>query len=666
MKKRIGWRSIIVLMLMFVFLAGCSSKASNGISHAEAEFSNVYKSNDTWLVYWYVCGSDLESEKGAASADLAELMQVKLPPNIKVLIETGGAKTWQTAGIKAQAVQRWLYDSEGLHLLQELPDADMGSRDTLTDFLRYGKDKFSADHRVFIFWNHGGGSAVGVAYDERYCHMLSLNDIRYAFASVEVPNVAQPPFELIGFDACLMGSIDMAHDLYGLARYMVASEEIEPGNGWDYEGWVSALVRNPAMGGAGLGKVICDTYMEDCRAYGIDAAATLSVADLSRFPQLRAAYEAVGAEALQRAADNPQRFFTSFSREAESAENYGGNTREQGYTNMVDLGSLVQHAKQILPKSADNLLARLDECVIYKVNGPYRRDSSGLSCYHSFNGDRENLRAYTAVDAAAQPFKCLYIYLLTGQMPSEATEYIGNSSAKPDSPQSSLGQSFSFMVEKLEDFPVEVDREGNAVVRLDQTATEILSAVHFQLFYYSPKDDIILYLGSDDNIDADWDNGEFKDNFQGKWSMLDGHLVYVEITQAGDGYNFYSVPVLLNGQACNLQVVYNFDEEKYQILGARKGIGTNGVADKNLIKLKAGDRITTLHYAMTMSGNEEEFTQVEVDTFTLGDNPNFEDGEMGDGKYGYCFEFVDPQNKSALSQLVTFMIENGEIYTTVE
>ena len=69
---------------------------------------------------------------------------------------------------------------------------------------------------------------------------------------------------------------------------------------------------------------------------------------------------------------------------------------------------------------------------------------------------------------------------------------------------------------------------------------------------------------------------------------------------------------------------------------------------------------------MTISGDDDEFTQVEVDTFTIGDQPKFAEEDMGDGVYGYCFEFVTPAGDSALSKLVQFTIQDGKIVTAVE
>ena len=632
-------------------------------------FANAYSAEDSWLIYWYVCGSDLESEYGAATTDFGELLEAKLPPNVKVLVQTGGASAWQNEVMPDRAIGRYLYDAEGLHELGELPDADMGTKGTLADFLRYGKENFPTDHRVFVFWDHGGGSAAGVCIDERTGNFLDLNEIRAAFASVYTASPENPPFEMIGFDACLMATYDTANMLQGLARYMTASEEIEPGNGWEYTGWVGALADNPAMGGAALGQIICDSYMNGCREYGTEDAATLSVIDLAKLPSLRSAYESFGIEALRQAKDSPQGFFSAFSREARQAENYGGNTRNQGYANMVDLGDLAKETAVLLPNTSPNLVQAVSDAVIYQVHGDYRDKGCGLSGFYSYDGEADSFARYAAQEAAPLPIKCLYHYLIYGQMPPEAGALLSggiatSSSLSPTAPSGTSPGIFS--VAALEDCPVDIDAEGNSFVRLTQKQMDMLSSIHCQLVYIDEEDDVILYLGSDADVDADWEKGLFKDNFRGVWPMLDGHPVYMEITSEEDGYNIYAVPVKLNGIECNLQIIYTYKDEKYHILGARKGLDSHGMADRNLIRLKPGDRVTTIHYGMTISGGDEDFVPVEVDTFTIGNTPVFAEETLGNGKYGYMFEFVTPTDDSALSDMVLFDIENGEIMTLAE
>ena len=90
------------------------------------------------------------------------------------------------------------------------------------------------------------------------------------------------------------------------------------------------------------------------------------------------------------------------------------------------------------------------------------------------------------------------------------------------------------------------------------------------------------------------------------------------------------------------------------------------MSNRELIKLRAGDEITTLHYGVSISEDDSDFTQVEVDTFTIDDNPRFADEQIGDGNYVYAFEFLTPTEESAFSSFVLFNVENGEISSTVD
>ncbi len=245
MKRKLCRKLAALAVSALLLLPGCGTETStvtrshaNAItrSHTGADFSSSYNASDTWVIYWYLCGTDLETQYGAASADLQELQRVRLPSNVSVVIQTGGANQWHTDGIPSRGTGRFVYDADGLHSLGSAPDANMGSGNGLADFLRFGKDNFDADHKVFVFWDHGGGSVGGLCLDERYQSMMSLDEMRGAFSSVYGANPDDPPFELIGFDACLMATVDTLGSIHGFSRYMVASREIDPGFGWNYIG----------------------------------------------------------------------------------------------------------------------------------------------------------------------------------------------------------------------------------------------------------------------------------------------------------------------------------------------------------------------------------------------------------------------------------------------
>ena len=645
MKKRI-LSSLLALFLVLAFGA-CGEDISTPEPNAEA---------GTWAIYWYLCGSDLESNGGFATSDLMEMMEVALPENVRVVIQTGGAKTWQNNVVDADILQRYVYDSEGLTLVDELPPASMGDAATLTDFLRYCKQNYPAEKTAVLFWNHGGGSVSGAAFDERYGYdSLTLDEMQTAFGRVWEADENNPPLELVGFDTCLMATVDVAGTFAGTARYLVASEEVEPANGWDYTGWLGALAADPAMDGAALGEVICDAYYAGCQAVGTHSNATLSLTDLTRTGPLLEAYEAFGTEALAAACEDPG-FFSRFARVAAQSENYGGNTREQGYTNMVDLGHMARQSTGLL-QTAGDVLNALEDCVLYRVSGPYRAESTGLSCYYSYNGDLNDLYGYTNV-GAGQAFKYFYSYELTGQLDDNGMEYIS------DLNYEELPQIQSLATMGWDGMPLQVDENGVSHLTLGPEADSILAGIGFSLYYFDEENDIMLLLGTDNDMNADWENGVFSDNFRGVWGSIDGHMVYMELSCEGEDYNLYSVPVLLNGEPYNLQVAYDFTTEEWSILGARQGIGEAGMSDKELRLLQPGDTLTTIWYLSSYSG-EDGLEAYAVEELTVTADTSFAEMELPDGRYGMVFEMRDAMDNYAYSDSVFFLCEDGKISTLI-
>jgi len=430
MRKR---KFISLLFALVMLLSACSKETDYDdddtentekyeSSNSEIKITNEYDPNDTWAVYWYLCGSDLESENGFASTDMSEMMEVELPDNVQVVIQTGGSFSWDNDFVTANRTCRFLYAGSEIEQVDELELQNMGERDTFADFLSFCNENYPADHQAVIIWNHGGGSVAGVAFDEVFDNdSLTIIDIYDALSSVFGYSEENPPIELMGFDACLMATVDTAFALNGVAKYMVASEETEPGCGWNYTGFLQVLADNPGIGGATLGKAICDSYYEGCDINASADGVTLSVIDLTKAPLLMAAYNNVGVEALATACEDSG-VLTYFGRNADSCEKYGPNDDNEGYTNMVDLGDLVNSCSDYLPETAQTLTALLEDCVVYKINGEYRSQSSGLSCYYPFDMNEDSFR-YATDFLMNKPYQYLYEYLITGDLSDEGYDF---------------------------------------------------------------------------------------------------------------------------------------------------------------------------------------------------------------------------------------------------
>lgn len=175
-------------------------------------------------------------------------------------------------------------------------EIDSGDPALAAKFANWAMTKFPAKRSMIAFWDHGSGIfdgkqdfiTKGWGWDDNGSHMNTrdLGPILDAGASAQ-----GKPFDIVGFDACLMAHVEMAYQAKGLANFLVASEELEPGAGWDYRGWLQAVSANPAMGGEGVGSALVDTMVRSYKPGGSQNSggratdATLSLTNINALTQ---------------------------------------------------------------------------------------------------------------------------------------------------------------------------------------------------------------------------------------------------------------------------------------------------------------------------------------------------------------------------------------------
>ena len=240
---------------------------------------------NSWTIFIYMCGSDLESLYGEATLDIKEMINANISDNVNIVIQTGGSRFWRDTGINSTQIGRYIVKDNGIALIEKKNVSSMGYSETLKDYLNWGIDNYAAEHMGVVFWNHGGGSIDGVCFDEKYNQdSLKLAEIEKAFNSVS-KNMTDK-FEFVGFDACLMSTIETANMLAPYANYMIASEEAEPGCGWNYTPVINKIVQNPDITPLELGKVIIDSYFDVLATDSTYTEGTLSLINLNRLNKL--------------------------------------------------------------------------------------------------------------------------------------------------------------------------------------------------------------------------------------------------------------------------------------------------------------------------------------------------------------------------------------------
>lgn len=89
-----------------------------------------------------------------------------------------------------------------------------------------------------------------------------------------------------GFDACLMAMVETGYAFRNIAGILVASEELEPGTGWQYDDWLKKLANNPPADPKTLSKILVDSYkkryIQGKGIYKPDPTTTLSALHLTQ------------------------------------------------------------------------------------------------------------------------------------------------------------------------------------------------------------------------------------------------------------------------------------------------------------------------------------------------------------------------------------------------
>lgn len=202
---------------------------------------NAAPSSFTLLVY--MNGSNLETTHEQATADIGEILSAMKTPidndSLNVVLLLGGTRQWHTGdtfglAVSPDSLTCAVITHGSILRWQTFERSSMGNPATLSQFLHVGQSAFPADHYGLIFWNHGSGAVGGFGYDECYPddRFLSLREIGEALESSRLPD--NKKYAFIGFDACLMATLETASVLSPYADYMIASQELEPGGGWDY------------------------------------------------------------------------------------------------------------------------------------------------------------------------------------------------------------------------------------------------------------------------------------------------------------------------------------------------------------------------------------------------------------------------------------------------
>lgn len=543
--------AVLIIFVLLLALCGCAETPASPPAGSES-----------WGIYIYLCGSNLETKMGAAGKNIDEILAADIPQNVDVVIETGGAQKWRSHDIPNDKLSIYSIKNGQLYAERQSENASMGEGETLSDFIAYCLENHPAKRKALVLWDHGGGASGEVCFDENY----SMEGIAPAeLKKALTDNGAH--FDIFGFDACLMASNETAALIHGNADYMLASEEIVPLGGWNYGALIESLAQNNSV--EEVCKSVADGFIKKCESASGGRLATMSVFDLKKYGDFSSAFEGF-AQSLTDAADRQYGNFNIISA-SEQAVKFGAIGRDEGSSNLIDLYDFAQPLSKNNAQAA-SLLGAIKSLVPYTASASAtRKNLGGVSVFFPLYFDKTALTAYCN-GCSSQAYKAY----LTGIYLND------QNSGKVFSDEGSVGA------------------DGCFRITLDEEIKKYLKSVDFSIVGVEDDPEAtvsMVQMGIGDDVKADWDSLTFESNFRGSWLALDGVYLNYSVIEDCEECTVFTAPVIVGGERTNLRFEFIKDGTGggyYKIIGLWEGIDEFDFTDRGITPLKEGDEITVM------------------------------------------------------------------------
>lgn len=544
--------ALVLALVLFGGTVACKGGEQSGTDGAktDAEISDF-----TLLVY--ICGSDLEQKRGAATANIAEMLSADIPDGVNVILQTGGSSKWRNFDIPSDRSNRYAVKNGTLELIESNPPVNMGSERAFSDFLKFGLEKYPAEQTAVVFWNHGGGSAVGVCSDALNGNdFLTLSEISSALESVGL----KKKLSFVGFDACLMANYETARILAPYAEKMIASEELEPSGGWDWKKTLENL-SDPTEIAKGYAVKNADTDYY-----------TVSVIDLEKFGIVEDLFSRV-VEKIGRGEKN------LFARAAYYAQGFGSSSGKGDAGDLYDLCGVADYL---------DLEYDLSDCVTC-FNGTARADAGGLSFYFPV-GSQKYMDSYTDGIATPAYGDFLKKYFSSGNAAQIAFENRG-----------------------------EV-RNGKLWFSVTPESENIVCSVCYTLYRVDMESLLngkykLWGIGYDTDIVEK--GNEYAVNFVGNWAFLNGCQLNCDVVDETENHTFYSSVIRINGALSYLLFTFDKNSREISLSGY---VNADSEADR-IESLKDGDVITVMYDVFSDDLQTASFTEGETFEYSSAEMP---------------------------------------------
>ncbi len=332
-----------------------------------------------WTVMVYMVADTGDSFYQDAMKDVTEMMKARFDEQIRVVVHANAPSPWQTRCWRVSGATK-VADGEGGDKIGEAEVIDCYATNLL-DFIQKSVDKYESEYYLLVLWGHGEGidwkekvlanrppssriEGVGKRFAPGSQGAIEVGELGKSLAELRLEKVPRERV-VVGFDACLMGMVEVFNEIQRYVGWVVAADDVIPDTGWPYTNILQLLGSCPDITPKDLAenivRICAESYSDPDQ--NPESKVSFAACDLSNSPTVLEAMKNLTNE-LTACIQEP-----SVRKAVKEARDFAEDLQEKAYVDVYAFCSdLMPKAKgkqefRQLSEAANNVMLALDTFV---------------------------------------------------------------------------------------------------------------------------------------------------------------------------------------------------------------------------------------------------------------------------------------------------------------
>jgi Clostripain family len=265
-----------------------------------------------WTVLVYMVADTGDSFYQDAMKDITEMMTARFDDKIRVLVHAIAPSPWKTKCWKVTGAPREERDGR-MGVASEIKSYSTG----LLDFVQKSVDMYESENHLLVLWGHGEGidwkekilanrppssqiEGAGKRFAPGSQGAIEVGELGKSLAELRLEKVPRASV-VVGFDACLMGMVEVFEEIHPYVGWAVAADDEIPDTGWQYTNILQLLGGRPDISPEELAQnivKICAESYSDPDQYP-ESKVSFAACNLSNGPTVLEAMKNLTSELIE-------------------------------------------------------------------------------------------------------------------------------------------------------------------------------------------------------------------------------------------------------------------------------------------------------------------------------------------------------------------------------